>query len=673
MTDDSKKTGTGRLMPLAALSWHSPANQSDAAGDAPFADDFDDIYFSGDGPAEVRHVFLDGNDLTQRFAAATHFSIGELGFGSALNFLSSWALWDKFNHDPGARLHFFSIEKYPLSADDFSRAIKAWPTLAPYGEQIAAVWPHAIAGFHRLTFPRVSLTLFLGDVTAGLNAVAAQDHTAFDCWFLDGFSPAKNPAMWTPEIFGALAALSTRTTTLSTFTAAGQIRRDLDVAGFTASRSPGFGRKRHMVRARYRGETPGNNLPQTNRDHTRHTPPWANTQTVAPLPIGARVAIIGGGIAGASLCQALRAVGLAPTLFEGKEIAAGASGNRAALVMPRLDKAVSPTADFFVHAWLFTQTLIHHYRENDDCLFVACGVTRSDEDDEERARLTELAHAGLLPTALARAVDDGVHFPTAGLVDPRRLINHLIGETPTTLQPVRRLIDDKAGSVLVETDDHMRQGFDAVVLANGLECLRFIEARGLPLTGSVGQLDVYDTPYGQDPAQAFGPYAGPTPLGGETIIGATYDPYEDGQAVVESAANRTRNLEALAIMDPGRARQLADFPVTSRAAVRCVTPDRLPVAGPLPDWAALGADYEGYRFGNPEKTTVGVPAARYQPNRFILTGLGSRGIVTAPYCAAILAAQMAGQIMPAHQALKTLIHPGRFFIRALKRAQRRAP
>ncbi|MEL6380119.1 MAG: FAD-dependent 5-carboxymethylaminomethyl-2-thiouridine(34) oxidoreductase MnmC [Pseudomonadota bacterium] len=669
------------MVKTARLSWQ-PANHGTAQGspcdgpadgDAPFADEFDDIYFSGDGPAEVSHVFLAANDLPQRLAHASSFLVGELGFGSALNFLSCWALWDRVNNDPGARLHFFSIEKHPLTVDDFRKAAKAWPELAPYAEKLSSVWPEPVAGFHRVTFGRVTLTLFLGDVMAGLNALTAQSSPSFDCWFLDGFSPAKNPAMWTVLVFQALAKLSIPTITLSTFTAAGQIRRNLESAGFIVSRVPGYGRKRHMIRAHFNATQTATTInPEQNAD----TPAWASLETLSPLPHGAQIAIIGGGIAGASLCHALRAAGLRPTLFDGAGIAAGASGNPAALVMPRLDQAVSPTSDFFVHAWLHTRRLIDQYRDEDPTLFTECGVIRSHEKPEERARLRDMADAGLLPRHLLRAVEDGLYFQTAGLVDPRRLVKHLIGNTPICEQNAARVIHDD-GRVLIEAQDGRTHPFDAVVFANGLNCLRFVEARGLPLTGSVGQLDLYDTPYGDFPAQAFGPYAGPTPDCAATIIGATYDPYKEGDVVTTTEVNRTRNLEAIAAFDTALDQtldaRLADVAVTSRAGVRCVTLDRLPLAGPLPDWAAYGADYDGYRFGNPEKTAAGIPAGRYQPGSFILSGLGSRGIVTAPFCAAMIAAQMTGQIAPADSAIQTLLHPGRFFIRALKRARPRRP
>jgi tRNA U34 5-methylaminomethyl-2-thiouridine-forming methyltransferase MnmC len=67
-----------------------------------------------------------------------------------------------------------------------------------------------------------------------------------DAWFLDGFSPAKNPELWSSNLMHEVARHTAPGGTFATYTAAGHVRRALSGAGFTVTRQPGFGRKRHM-------------------------------------------------------------------------------------------------------------------------------------------------------------------------------------------------------------------------------------------------------------------------------------------------------------------------------------------------------------------------------------------------------------------------------------------
>lgn len=242
------------------------------ANGQPVSREFGDVYFSRvDGLAETRHVFLQHNQLAERFGALTakqHFIIGETGFGTGLNFLACWQLWQA-SASPEAHLHYISVEKYPLQRADLSQALALWPELAPFGQALLAAYPPLPAGgFVRLNFGRVCLTLIVDEATSGLaqlylqatagSQVAAQlDRQqlhwggrpwAVDAWFLDGFAPAKNPQMWTAELFLTLARLSKPGTTFATFTAAARVKQGLAAAGFHWQKVAGFGRKRHMVK-----------------------------------------------------------------------------------------------------------------------------------------------------------------------------------------------------------------------------------------------------------------------------------------------------------------------------------------------------------------------------------------------------------------------------------------
>jgi len=205
-------------------------------GRVPVSVRFDDPYFSLDnGLAETRHVFLDGNDLPARFVDGFH--IAELGFGTGLNFLTAWAAW-RATGVPG-RLHFTSFEAFPMDLDAMERALAAFPEVADLAAQLVA------AGGGSATFDDATLAVIEGDARA---ALPAWDGRA-DAWFLDGFSPAKNPELWGADLMADVAHHTAPGGMAATYTAAGFVRRGLEEAGFTVTRVPGFGRKRHMTRA----------------------------------------------------------------------------------------------------------------------------------------------------------------------------------------------------------------------------------------------------------------------------------------------------------------------------------------------------------------------------------------------------------------------------------------
>ncbi|SLN45809.1 tRNA 5-methylaminomethyl-2-thiouridine biosynthesis bifunctional protein MnmC [Roseovarius litorisediminis] len=208
-------------------------------GDVPASTRFDDPYFSLDnGMAETQHVFLSGNGLPERFSDG--FQIAELGFGTGLNLLASLAEWRL----AGVRgvLHYTSFEAFPMSANEMVRAHKAFPELTDIAAELAPYWQEYPS---RITLPDLEFTLICGDARETLpiwNGCA-------DAWFLDGFSPAKNPELWEEGLLASVGAHTVPGGTIATYTAAGFVRRGLEAAGFSVSRRPGFGRKRHMTAA----------------------------------------------------------------------------------------------------------------------------------------------------------------------------------------------------------------------------------------------------------------------------------------------------------------------------------------------------------------------------------------------------------------------------------------
>lgn len=214
---------------------HARLNWKD--GQVPVSEQFDDPYFSvQDGLAETQHVFLDGNDLPARFVPGFH--IAELGFGTGLNMLTVWAAWEKSGQD--TPLRFTSFEAYPMALDDMALALGAFPDLEDWRDRFLAVWNGDTCDLGTL-----QLEVIAGDARETLPNWNGQA----DAWFLDGFSPAKNPELWGDELMADVARHTLPGGTAATYTAAGFVRRGLEAAGFIVTRAPGFGRKRHMTQA----------------------------------------------------------------------------------------------------------------------------------------------------------------------------------------------------------------------------------------------------------------------------------------------------------------------------------------------------------------------------------------------------------------------------------------
>ncbi|MEO1106918.1 MAG: tRNA (5-methylaminomethyl-2-thiouridine)(34)-methyltransferase MnmD [Pseudomonadota bacterium] len=203
----------------------------------PVSDRFDDPYYSlQNGVEETRHVFLAGNDLPARFVPGFH--IAELGFGTGLNMLTTWSAWEQAGHT--TRLNFTSFEAYPMEPADMRRALTAFPELAPWADRFLEQWTG-----RGCLLDTLALTVIEGDARQTLQKW--QGHA--DAWFLDGFSPAKNPELWGADLMQQVADHTVQGGTAATYTAAGFVRRGLEDAGFQVSRTPGYGRKRHMTRA----------------------------------------------------------------------------------------------------------------------------------------------------------------------------------------------------------------------------------------------------------------------------------------------------------------------------------------------------------------------------------------------------------------------------------------
>jgi tRNA 5-methylaminomethyl-2-thiouridine biosynthesis bifunctional protein len=208
--------------------------------------EFDDVYYSVDnGLAEARYVFLEGNDFLRHCQRQDRnvIRIVETGFGTGLNFLAVLSHWHDFVSEDKV-LEFISVERYPLDANIMRSALANWQELAEFSAALLECYQNDGDELN-ISFPQYGCKLRV--IFADVNQVLDKLPQDVDMWFLDGFAPAKNPQMWTQELFAKMYRNTASSGTFATFTAAGMVKRGLQAAGFQVEKRPGFGRKRDML------------------------------------------------------------------------------------------------------------------------------------------------------------------------------------------------------------------------------------------------------------------------------------------------------------------------------------------------------------------------------------------------------------------------------------------
>ncbi|AZF01063.1 tRNA (5-methylaminomethyl-2-thiouridylate)-methyltransferase [Pseudomonas orientalis] len=646
----------------------------------PHSRTFDDVYFSDkSGLEETRYVFLEQNRLQARFAALPaggRLVIGETGFGTGLNFLCTWQLFDQ-HATAGARLHFVSVEKYPLSHADLQRALALWPELQPYAEPLLAQYIAIHQGFQRLVLDhgRVTLTLLIGDALEQLPQLDAQ----IDAWFLDGFAPAKNPDMWTAELFAELARLAAPGSTISTFTSTGWVRRLINAAGFKMKRTPGIGHKWEILRGEFLG------WPED-----RPAPAQAKPWFARPAPVtGDRHAmVIGGGLAGCATAASLAARGWRVSLLERHAgLAQEASGNPQGVLYLKLSAHGTALSQLILSGFGHTRRLLEQLHRGVD--WDDCGVLQLAFDAREGERQAQLAAA--FPPGLLHRVDcdqarqragidvaqGGLFFPEGGWVHPPSLCQWQATHPLIDVLTHREVLElDRVDDQWCARDgDRVLASASVVVLAGAAEIKRFAPSADLPLKRIRGQITrLAQTPASQALATvvcAEG-YVAPARLG-EHTLGASFD--FNNQDLTPTSAEHAGNLEMLREISEDLLQRLeadatAPEHLQGRAAFRCTSPDYLPIVGPLADLEAFQQVYAA--LGKDARQVPHIPCP-WLTGLYINSGHGSRGLVTAPLCGELLAAWLCDEPLPLPSAVAEACHPNRFALRALVRGKSRAP
>ncbi|GFM87982.1 tRNA 5-methylaminomethyl-2-thiouridine biosynthesis bifunctional protein MnmC [Pseudomonas cichorii] len=652
----------------AQIDWDEQGNPHSRA--------FSDVYFSTEsGLEETRHVFLVQNDLRVRFTAlpaGERLVIGETGFGTGLNFLCAWQLFQECAH-PEARLHFVSVEKFPLNRVDLQRALALWPELAAFAEPLLDQYIAVHEGFQRLVFDdgRITLTLLIGDALEMLPQLDGQ----IDAWFLDGFAPAKNPEMWTPELFAELARLSAPEASIGTFTSTGWVRRALNAAGFKMKRVPGIGHKWEVLRGKFIAWPEEAPLPSPIK-------PWFARP--AALQGERKALVIGAGLAGCATADSLAKRGWQVSLLERHaQPAQEASGNPQGVLYLKLSAHGTALSQLILSGFGHTRRLLERLQRGVD--WDNCGVLQLAFDDKEAQRQQQLADA--FPEELLHRLDQpsaearsginlrwgGLFFPEGGWVHPPALCHSQVAHPNIKLIAHHEALELRRvdGQWQAWNQEQLIDSAPVVVLAGAADIKHFAQSADLPLKrirGQITRLPQTDNSQVLRTVVCAEGYVAPTRLG-EHTLGASFDFNSDD--LNTNTADHLSNLQLLQeisedLTERLGASELLPEQLQGRAAFRCTSPDYLPIVGPLADresfiqaYAALGKDAR----------QVPDIACPWLDGLYVNSGHGSRGLITAPLSAELIAAWLDNEPLPLPRSVAEACHPNRFALRGLIRRQ----
>lgn len=671
----------------------------------PYSPQFQDVYYSSlGGLTETDYVFFQHNRLPQRFEQLAQrppgkrrFVIGELGFGSGLNFLATWALWRKTAPED-AVLHYLSVEKHPFRASDLARNLALWPQLATEGNALLTQYPPPVGpGFHRLELAegQVQLTLIFDDALQGLEQLRLSNHPTFcdrglkvDAWYLDGFTPSRNPDSWSNPLMHVLGDLSQPGTTLATFTAAGAVRRGLNEAGFKTATATGFGVKRHMLYAHFVGRPGHDRRPAPLRHSSRPPPCWPIPATPgAPVEGERQALVIGAGLAGCHSARALAERGWRVRVLERHpQPASEASGNPQGLLYAKLSARDSPLARFNLLSLAHAQRHYRPFWHRSTEFGAACGLIQLAQSDSERKTQALIgqryADSGLLqPLTPAQASEraglelphSGLYFPECGWLNPAAICRALLAH------PLIELCTGVEATGLERTGDQW-QLLDAqgrpvgkapvVVIANAWAATQLAPTAQLPLKAIRGQItQLASTPQSRALKVALcgEGYLAPA-FEQQHCLGASFN-LRDPDTGLKDRDHRS-NFEHLSGFGESVAacfaaqRQAPLSGVGGRVAFRCATPDYLPLVGPVPHREDFIEQYAPLR--RDAKQDIAVPGP-YWPGLYLNLGHGSRGLAYTPLSAQLLAAQINADPPPLDRELQQALNPARFIIRDLMR------
>ena len=644
----------------------------------PVSDKFDDVYFSNqDGLAETHYVFLEGNQLWERWVnyQEAHFVIAETGFGTGLNFFAVTTLFREFRQkhpdSPLKRLYFISFEKYPLLLYALQQAHLAYPQFSHLAQHLQQHWLNPIQGCYRFHFDETTLDLWFGDVAKNLPQLGDYINGKIDAWFLDGFAPSKNPDMWNEQLYQQMFRFTKPQGTFATFTAASAVRKGLENAGFHIKKRKGFGKKRECLSGQ-----------KTYEKLTALSAPWFHSQ---PANLKEEdIAIIGGGIA--SLCTAISLVkrGAKITIYcEDEQTALNASGNKQGAFYPQLSDDNERNIRFYIHAFAyghqFLQWAIHQQIEFE---YEFCGVALCAYNDKTESKLNKIAELNL-PSDLYQSLSQtelsekvglplpfrGGFIPQGAWLAPRQLVQHTFaflekqGVQIKTLQKVTALSQTENGWQIT-TAENKTFCHEVVVLANGHKLTDFEQTQKLPLypvRGQVSQIPTSANLLKLKTVLCYDGYLTPVDQAKAShCIGASH--VRDNATREFSLTEQQENQQKIQQNIPEEWTKEVDTSGNlARVGVRCSVRDLTPMMGAVPHFSAQQVQYQN--LFNLRRRKQPIEQAENYPNLYLIGALGSRGLTSAPFLGETLASLIYGEPLPMSEDLIHNLMPNRSWVR----------
>ena len=644
----------------------------------PVSDKFDDVYFSNqDGLAETHYVFLEGNQLWERWVnyQEAHFVIAETGFGTGLNFFAVTTLFREFRQKypdlPLKRLYFISFEKYPLLLDALQQAHLAYPQFSHLAQHLQQHWLNPIQGCYRFHFDETTLDLWFGDVAENLPQLGDYMNSKIDAWFLDGFAPSKNPDMWNDQLYQQMFRFTKLQGTFATFTAASAVRKGLENAGFNIKKRKGFGKKRECLSGQ-----------KTHEKLTALSAPWFHSQ---PANLNKQdIAIIGGGIA--SLCTAISLLkrGAKITIYcEDEQTALNASGNKQGAFYPQLSDDNERNIRFYIHAFAYGhQFLQWAIQQQIEFEHEFCGVALCSYNDKTESKLNKIAELNL-PSDLYQSLSQtelsekvglplpfgGGFIPQGAWLAPRQLVQHAFaflekqGVQIKTSQKVTALSQTENGWQ-IKTAENETFCHEVVVLANGHKLTEFEQTQKLPLypvRGQVSQIPTSENLLKLKTVLCYDGYLTPVDQTKAChCIGASH--VRDNATREFNLTEQQENQQKIQQNIPEEWTKEVDTSGNlARIGVRCSVRDLTPMMGAVPHFSAQQTQYQN--LFNLRRRKQPIEQAENYPNLYLIGALGSRGLTSAPLLGETLASLIYGEPLPMSEDLIHNLMPNRSWVR----------
>lgn len=626
-----------------------PAIVSHAADGTPYSPRYDDVYHSADsGPGQARHVFLGGNGLPERWRGRDAFVVLETGFGLGVNFLATWDAWRRDPSRP-RRLDYVAIEKHPVVRADLAALLARHPEFVDLAAMLVERWPPLLPGTHRRTFGSIALTLVFDDIESALRRL---DATA-DAVYLDGFAPARNPAMWSPVALRGVARHMRPGATCATWSTARAVRDALAEAGIEHELRPGFGHKREMLAGRLV-------RPERRRDATLARPARIDER---------RAIVVGAGLAGASAAAALASRGWSTTIVDAAPApAAGASSLHAGSFHPLVSRDDSLLARLSRAAFLHTLDAWRELeRAGASLAWERCGVLQVERTLARRGTLRAAVDALAFPESFVRYVEadearalagidvdrGGAWFPDAGWARASSIVRAQLdaalavgGARFVASTRVERLARAPDGWRAIDARGETIASAPTLVLASAADLARLVPI-GATIRSVRGQITLLPAcAIEATRAVVIGNGYVLPPVDGRVVAGSSYDLESSDPAPTAEA--HAGNLARLAALSPAFALRFDDAALEGGVGFRAVAPDRLPVVGALPATPAL-------------EPLAGV---------YAIGALASRGLTWAALMGETLASAIEGSPLPIESDLAGAVDPSRFLHRAARRVQR---